>query len=64
MKDPEKSLLQVQWALQEAYKMAVKLRGIYDWSTLKPLDREKATREVEEYQLKIAELILEEARSQ
>lgn len=64
MKDPEKTLLQVQWALQEAYKMAVKLRGVNDWSAIKPLERSKAEREVEEYQIKIANMILEEARNQ
>jgi len=43
----------VQWALQESYPMAVKLRGITDWSRASNED----ARLVEEYQLKIAELL-------
>jgi len=48
------ALMEVDWALQESYKRAVKLRGITDWSC--------ATTDshtlVEQYQLKITELIL------
>ncbi len=55
MKDTnEKALLEVNWALQEAYKIAVHHSGITDWSTEKP----ERKNEVEIMQIKIAELIL------
>jgi hypothetical protein len=60
MKEPDKVILQVQWALQEAYKIAVHNAGISDWSVV-PSQRK---RQVELDQLKIARLILEEARNQ
>ena len=50
----EKALLEVNWALQEAYKIAVHHSGITDWSTVKP----ERKNEVEIMQIKIAELIL------
>ncbi len=66
MKDPDNAVIQVQWALQEAYKMAVRLRGINHWGEdFKTIEaKEKATREVEDYQLRIAKLILQEGASQ
>ena len=50
----EKALLEVNWALQEAYKIAVHHSGITDWSTEKP----ERKNEVEIMQIKIAEMIL------
>ena len=57
---PEDSLKKVNWALSEAYKIAVRIRGINDWTNDFKLEAErtKAQREVEFYQLKIAQMIL------
>jgi len=49
-----KALFDVNWALQEAYKIAVHHSGITDWSTEKP----ERKNEVEIMQIKIAEMIL------
>ena len=48
-------ILDIQWALQEAYKIAVHNLGISDWSK-ETLERR---RQVEIDQLKIAKLILD-----
>ena len=48
------ALAKVEWALSEAYKIAVHLRGVTDWSTEKP----ETSRLVEKYQIQIAEMIL------
>lgn len=50
----EKAILEVNWALQEAYKIAVHHSGITDWSTEKP----ERKNEVEVMQIKIAKMIL------
>ena len=50
------AIIKVQWALQEAYKIAVHNAGITDWSQEKP----ERKREVEIDQIKIAEMILNE----
>ena len=47
------AIAEVQWLLQESYKMAVKLRGVQDWSQSNDHDETL----VESYQLKIAELL-------
>lgn len=55
------ALRKVQWALQESYPMAVRLRGITDWSKFKTREGfNKASRYVEDYQLRIATMILKE----
>lgn len=46
----------VEWALQEAYKMAVHMRGITDWSKVN--DKVEENKLIEDYQLKIAEMII------
>ena len=56
--NPDKAVLNVEWALQEAYKMAVHLRGITDWSLFSEEEQKRENRLVEEYQLKIAEMII------
>ena len=50
----------VQWAIQQAYPIAVHLRGITDWTNdfKTQGEQEHAQRTVEDYQLRIAELIL------
>jgi hypothetical protein len=54
----EEALIEVDWILQESYKRANKMRGIGDWSNFKSVEeRDKAEREVEQYQLDIATLI-------
>jgi hypothetical protein len=54
----EEALMEVDWIMQESFKRAVKLRSITDWSDFKtPELLDKATREVEQYQLAIAKLI-------
>ena len=50
----EKALLEVNWALQEGYKIAVHHSGITDWSKEKP----ERKNEVELMQIKIAIMIL------
>ncbi len=50
----KKALLEVNWALSEAYKIAVHHSGITDWSTEKP----ERKNEVEVMQIKIAIMIL------
>lgn len=50
----EKALLEVNWALQEAYKIAVHHSGITNWSLEKP----ERKNEVEIMQIKIAIMIL------
>lgn len=51
---------EVQWAVNQAYAIAVHLRGIHDWTndfkTIK--EKEQAQRQVEDYQIRLAELIL------
>ncbi len=57
--NPDKAVRNVQWALQEAYKMAVHMRGITDWSKMPNAETKvKEEKIVEEYQLKIAEMII------
>ena len=54
----EEAIMEVNWLLQESYKLAVKLRGITDWSAFGTgTDRIDAERDVEKYQLEIAKLI-------
>ncbi len=53
-------IMAVNWALQEAYKIAVHQAGITDWSQEKP----GRTHEIEIYQVRIAGLILDELRGQ
>jgi len=50
----EQAKMFIQWALQESYGMAVKVRGITDWSKASQEDQDK----VEDYQIRIAELIM------
>ena len=50
----ERALLEVNWALQEAYKIAVHHSGITDWSKEKP----ERTNEIEIMQIEIAKMIL------
>lgn len=50
----EQGKMFIQWALQEAYPMAVKVRGITDWSKASAEDAKL----VEDYQIRIAELIM------
>lgn len=61
----EKALMEIEWVLSQAYKKAVKLRGINDWTNDFKSDeeRQKAEREVEQYQLKIAEMIYTSLRN-
>ncbi len=56
----DKVLLEVQWALQEAYKIAVHTAGITDWSQEKPGRKY----EVETLQVRIAGLILDDLRAE
>lgn len=60
----DKALFQVDWLLEQAYKRAVKLRGVNDWTNdFKSIEeKQKAEREVEQYQLKIAEMIYKSIR--
>ncbi len=53
-------ILAVNWALQEAYKIAVHQAGITNWSEEKP----ERKHEIEVYQVSIAGLILDELRGQ
>jgi len=46
--------MEVNWALQEAFKMAVHQAGITDWSKEKP----ERTHQVEMMQLEIAKMLL------
>lgn len=59
MRNPnEEATMEVDWLLQESYKRATKLRGIGDWSDFESVEaKDKAEREVEQYQLEIAKLI-------
>ena len=50
----DKALLEVNWALQEAYKIAVHHSGITDWSQEEP----ERKIEVEKMQIEIAKMIL------
>ena len=51
----ERALLEVNWALQEAYKIAVHHSGITDWSQEEP----ERKVEVEKMQIEIAKMILD-----
>lgn len=54
-----RALNEVDWVLQEAYKRAVKLRGVTDWSGFKTTqEHNEANQDVERYQLQIAQMIL------
>jgi len=54
----EEAIMEVNWLLQESYKLAVKLRGITDWGALgNGTNYKDAERDVEKYQLEIAKLI-------
>ena len=46
----ENAVREVNWCFQEAFKIAVKLRGVTDWS-------DQVSREVERYQIEIAKMI-------
>jgi len=46
--------IEVNWALQQAFKIAVHVAGITDWSKEKP----GRTHEVEEMQMEIAKMLL------
>ncbi len=46
--------MEVNWALQQAYKVAVHVAGITDWSKEKP----ERKHEVEEMQMEIAKMLL------
>lgn len=50
----ERALLEVNWCMLEAYKIAVHHAGIIDWSTEKP----ERKNEVEIMQIEIAKMIL------
>lgn len=50
----ERALLEVNWALQEAYKIAVHHSGITDWSK----EKKERTNEIEIMQIEIAKMIL------
>ena len=50
----DKAVTEVQWALQEAYKIAVHHFGIIDWSKEKP----ERQFQVEKMQIEIAIMIL------
>jgi len=50
----ERAVNEVNWALQEAYKIAVHHSGIIDWSK----EKEERTNEIEKMQLDIAKMIL------
>jgi hypothetical protein len=52
--------LAVEWALQEAYKIAVHQAGITNWSEEKP----ERKHEIEMYQVAIAGILLDELRAQ
>ena len=54
MTDNETALLEVNWALQEAYKIAVHHFGIIDWSK----EKEERANQIEIMQIKIAVMIL------
>jgi len=58
----KEAILQVEWAIQESYKIAVRLRGINDWTNdfTSSAKREQAKRAVDKYQLEIAKMILGE----
>ena len=57
-KDPfEESELLTQWALDKAYKMAVRVKGITDWSITKR-EHPEAEHEVEILQMHISEMLL------
>lgn len=53
------ALKDVEWTLDQAYKLAVKLRGVKDWTNDFKTDeaRDMAKRDVEKYQLEIAKFI-------
>jgi hypothetical protein len=58
MNPNEEALMEVDWVIQESYKRAIKLRGIGDWSDFTTVQsKEKAQRDIEQYQLVIAKLI-------
>ncbi len=52
----------VDWALGIAYKKAVKLRGITSWGNFTPEQKRREELIVEDYQIRIAALLLEEVR--
>ncbi len=53
-------ILAINWALQEAYKIAVHQAGITDWSQEKP----ERKHEIEMFQVAIAGILLDELRAQ
>jgi len=59
MNKNEQALKDVEWTLEQAYKLAVKLRGINDWTNDFKTEeaRDMAKRDVEKYQLEIAKFI-------
>ena len=56
----DKVILQVQWAIQEAWKIAVNTAGITSWSEEKPGRKY----EVEMLQMQIAKMILDDLRAE
>ena len=57
-KDPfEESVMLTQWALDKAYKIAVRTAGITDWSITKR-DNPDREHQVEKMQMEIAKMIL------
>lgn len=52
----ETAIMEVNWCFQEAFKIAVKLRGVTDWSD-QVRAGPSAEREVERYQIEIAKMI-------
>ena len=52
----QKALIETQWCLQEAFKIAVRHRGVTDWSD-QVSNGPTAERDVEVYQIEIAKMI-------
>lgn len=59
VKKHDEALKDVEWTLDQAYKFAVKLRGVNDWANDFKTEeaRDSAKRDVEKYQLEIAKFI-------
>jgi hypothetical protein len=58
-KDPfEESILLTQWALEKAWKIAVRTKGITDWSVTQR-DHPEAEHEVEILQMHISKMLLD-----
>jgi|APSaa5957512535_1039671.scaffolds.fasta_scaffold202775_2 hypothetical protein len=58
IRDPFKDAIkETQWCLGEAYKEAVRVSGITDWSSYEQEDRVLLNRHVESMQIEIAKII-------